>query len=81
MVFTAGLLLGPQGLAMMRLNRDAEGLRSMVTLTLAMVPFTDTANADFNVVGRNIGVRKRLPRIGPPLRCCLPSFLVAGRAG
>jgi sodium/hydrogen antiporter len=76
-VFTAaGLLLGPYGLGLVRLNLGAEGLRSLAELTLAMVLFTDAANADFDIVRRNIGVPERLLLIGLPLTIVL-GFLVA----
>src|ERR1700752_2293208 len=70
----AGLLLGPIGLGFVRLNLGAEGLRTLAELTLAMVLFTDAANADFAIVRRNIGVPERLLLIGLPLRT-VPGFL------
>jgi sodium/hydrogen antiporter len=77
MVFTAaGLLLGPFGLGFVRLNLGAEGLRTLAELTLAMVLFTDAANADFNIVRRNIGIPERLLLIGLPLTIVL-GFLAA----
>ncbi len=76
-VFTAGgLLLGPYGLGLVRLNLGAEGLRTLAELTLAMVLFTDAANADFDVVRRHIGIPERLLLIGLPLTIVL-GFLVA----
>jgi sodium/hydrogen antiporter len=76
-VFTAaGLLLGPYGLGVVRLNLGAEGLHTLAELTLAMVLFTDAANADFDIVRRNIGVPERLLLIGLPLTIVL-GFLVA----
>ncbi len=76
-VFTAaGLLLGPFGLGFVRLNLGAEGLRTLAELTLAMVLFTDAANADFDIVRRNIGVPERLLLIGLPLTIIL-GFLAA----
>ena len=72
----AGLLLGPFGLGLVRLNLGAEGLRTLAELTLAMVLFTDAANADFNIVRRNIGVTERLLLIGLPLTIVL-GFLAA----
>src|SRR5271169_6659329 len=76
-VFTAaGLLLGPYGLGVVRLNLGAGGLRTLAELTLAMVLFTDAANADFDIVRRNIGVPERLLLIGLPLTIVL-GFLVA----
>jgi len=76
-VFTAaGLLLGPYGLGVVRLNLGAEGLRTLAELTLAMVLFTDAANADFETVRRNIAIPERLLLIGLPLTIVL-GFLVA----
>lgn len=76
-VFTAaGLLLGPYGLGVVRLNLGAGGLRTLAELTLAMVLFTDAANADFDVVRRSIGIPERLLLIGLPLTIVL-GYLVA----
>ncbi len=76
-LFTAaGLLLGPYGIGVVRLNLGAGGLRTLAELTLAMVLFTDAANADFDVVRRNIGVPERLLLIGLPLTIVL-GFLAA----
>jgi sodium/hydrogen antiporter len=72
----AGLLLGPFGLGAVHLNLGAEGLRTLAELTLAMVLFTDAANADFDIVRRNIGVPERLLLIGLPLTIVL-GFLAA----
>jgi sodium/hydrogen antiporter len=72
----AGLLLGPYGLGVVRLNLGAEGLRTLAELTLAMVLFTDAANADFDIVRRNIALPERLLLIGLPLTIVL-GFLVA----
>jgi sodium/hydrogen antiporter len=76
-VFIAGgLLLGPYGLGVVRLNLGAEGLRTLAELTLAMVLFTDAANADFDVVRRHVGIPERLLLIGLPLTIVL-GFLAA----
>lgn len=76
-VFTAvGLMLGPYGLGVLQLNLGAEGLRSLAELTLAMVLFTDAANADLGIVRRNIGIPERLLLIGLPLTIVL-GFLLA----
>ena len=77
MVFIAvGLVLGPFGLGFVRLNLGAQGLRTLAELTLAMVLFTDAANADFDIVRRNIGIPERLLLIGLPLTIIF-GFLVA----
>jgi len=76
-VFTAGgVILGPQGLDMLRLNVGAEGLRLLAEAALAMVLFTDAANADFAVVKRNLRIPGRLLLIGLPLTIVL-GFLIA----
>ena len=55
-VFVAvGFILGPDALGVFRLNITGEGLRVLAELTLAMVLFTDAANADFDVLRRNQG--------------------------
>lgn len=76
-VFTgAGLVLGPQGLGVLRLDLAAEGLRILAEATLAMVLFTDAAKADIGVLKRNLGAPERLLLIGLPLTIVL-GFLVA----
>src|SRR5262249_47953888 len=72
----AGLALGPYGLGLVRLNLGAAGLRTLAELTLAMVLFTDAANADFDIVRRSIGIPERLLLIGLPLTIVL-GFVVA----
>jgi NhaP-type Na+/H+ or K+/H+ antiporter len=76
-VFTVvGLLLGPDGLGVLRTEITGEGLRLLAELTLAMVLFTDAANADFGVVRANLGLPERLLGIGLPLTIVL-GFLFA----
>jgi sodium/hydrogen antiporter len=76
-VFTGvGFILGPDGLGVLRINISGEGLRLLAELTLAMVLFTDAANADFGVVRRNLGLPERLLLIGLPLTVVL-GFLFA----
>ena len=76
-VFTGiGFVLGPDGLGVMRINIGGEGLRILAELTLAMVLFTDAANADFTVVRRNLGLPERLLLLGLPLTIVL-GFVVA----
>ena len=76
-VFTAaGFILGADGLGILRIHIDGEGLRLLAELTLAMVLFTDAANADFSIVKRNLDLPKRLLLIGLPLTIVL-GFVVA----
>ena len=76
-MFTAtGFILGADVLGVLRIHIDGEGLRLLAELTLAMVLFTDAANADFGVVRRNLGLPERLLLIGLPLTIVL-GFLFA----
>lgn len=71
-VFTAfGLLMGPLGLGYLNLNVETEGLRTLAELTLALVLFTDAANANLGVLKFNIGIPRRLLLIGLPLTILL----------
>lgn len=77
-VFTAiGFVLGPDVLGVLHINIGGEGLRLLAELTLAMVLFTDAANADFGVVRRNLGIPERLLIIGLPLTIVLGFLLGA----
>jgi NhaP-type Na+/H+ or K+/H+ antiporter len=77
-VFTGvGFILGPDGLGVLNINIGGEGLRLLAELTLAMVLFTDAANADFSVVKRNLGLPERLLLIGLPLTIVLGFLLAA----
>jgi NhaP-type Na+/H+ or K+/H+ antiporter len=79
-VFTAvGFILGADGLGILRIHIDGEGLRLLAELTLAMVLFTDAANADFSIVQRNLGLPERLLAAGLPLTIVL-GFLGAAVA-
>src|SRR6516162_1840328 len=76
-VFTAvGFILGPDALGLLHININGEGLRVLAELTLAMVLFTDAANADFTVVKQNLALPQRLLLIGLPLTIVL-GFLFA----
>jgi sodium/hydrogen antiporter len=67
----AGLVLGPVGLGALHLDIAAEGLRLLAEATLAMVLFTDAANADLSVVRRNVRLSERLLLLGLPLSILL----------
>ena len=73
-----GMVSGPQGLGILRLDVDAEGLRLLAELTLALVLFTDAANADLGVLRRSLAIPERLLLIGLPLTIGLG--FVAGAA-
>ena len=71
-VFIAfGLLMGPVGLGYLNLSLEAEGLRTLAELTLALVLFTDAANANLGVLKLNIRMPQRLLLIGLPLTILL----------
>jgi NhaP-type Na+/H+ or K+/H+ antiporter len=71
-VFTAcGVALGPVGLGWLGLKVDSEGLRTLAELTLALVLFTDAANADLSVLGRSWRIPERLLAVGLPLTILL----------
>jgi NhaP-type Na+/H+ or K+/H+ antiporter len=77
-VFTGvGFILGPDGLGVLRIEISGEGLRLLAEMTLAMVLFTDAANADFAVVRRNLGLPERLLLIGLPMTIVLGFLLAA----
>ena len=72
LVFTTfGLALGPLGLGVLSLNVDKEGLRTLAELTLALVLFTDAANANLGVLKRSFHIPQRLLLIGLPLTILL----------
>jgi NhaP-type Na+/H+ or K+/H+ antiporter len=76
-VFTAaGVILGPNVLGLLRLDLDAEDLRVLAEATLAMVLFTDAANADLRVLRSTVALPERLLLIGLPLTILL-GFAVA----
>jgi sodium/hydrogen antiporter len=67
-VFTAfGLIFGPLGLGLLNLDVDSEGLRSIAELTLALVLFTDAANANLGVLKKIFRIPQRLLLAGLPL--------------
>ncbi len=68
MVFIGfGCLVGPRGLGLLTLTPDAETLKSLAELTLALVLFTDAAGADLGVLRRVEKLPVRLLFIGLPL--------------
>ncbi len=69
MVF--GLVCGPLGLGLLKLGGDDETLRTLAELTLALVLFTDAANAKLEVLKRYREIPQRLLLIGLPLSILL----------
>jgi NhaP-type Na+/H+ or K+/H+ antiporter len=67
-LFTAfGLFLGPLGLGLLTLDIGAEQLSFLAELTLALVLFTDAANANMGVLKKSFHIPQRLLLIGLPL--------------
>lgn len=72
LVFTAfGLIVGPLGLGVLRLDVDAEGIRTLAEITLALVLFIDAANANLGVLKRQVRLPRRMLAIGLPLTILL----------
>jgi sodium/hydrogen antiporter len=71
-VFTAfGLVFGPFGFDLLQLDIDAEGVRTLAELTLALVLFTDAANANLGVLKKFFEIPTRLLLIALPLTILL----------
>ncbi|NOQ78557.1 MAG: sodium:proton antiporter [Gammaproteobacteria bacterium] len=67
-VFTAfGVIMGPLGLGWLQLDLGAEMLRILAELTLALLLFSDAANANLDVLKQNIRLPKRLLLVGLPI--------------
>jgi len=67
-VFTLfGVAFGPLGLDLLSFHVDGEELKSLAELTLALVLFTDSANADLATLRRSFRIPQRMLLIGLPL--------------
>jgi NhaP-type Na+/H+ or K+/H+ antiporter len=67
MFLLAGLLLGPVGLGVLEPNITREGIKTLAELTLAIVLFSDAANANLKVLRVYEALPLRLLLIGLPL--------------
>jgi len=67
----AGLALGVHGLGVLHMDIGAEGLSLLAELALAMVLFTDAANADLRELSRSASLPRRLLLVGLPLTILL----------
>ncbi len=77
LVFTLfGLLFGPDFLGWLPITVDAEGLKMLAELTLALVLFIDASNANLHVLKSNIRIPRLLLLVGLPLTIALG--IVAG---
>jgi NhaP-type Na+/H+ or K+/H+ antiporter len=71
-VFCAlGLIFGPLGLDYLKLDPGTETLRTLAELTLALLLFTDAANANLSVLKGSVGIPRRLLVVGLPLTIAL----------
>lgn len=71
-VFTLfGLVIGPVGLDLLSLEADREMIKALAESTLALVLFTDAANANIGVLRKTSGIPLRLLLIGLPLTILL----------
>lgn len=79
-----GMLLGPQGLGLVDLNADGEGIKRVAEFTLALCLFTDSSNANLTVLRRIEAIPIRLLLIGLPLTIALGlglAFVLFGDLG
>jgi len=67
-IFTLfGLLIGPFGFNLFSFETDRESVKALAELTLALVLFTDAANADIEVLKKTKALPIRLLLVGLPL--------------
>ncbi|MGK7930564.1 MAG: cation:proton antiporter [Microcystaceae cyanobacterium] len=72
MVYVAfGFLFGTNGLGILQLSINSEGIRLLAELTLALVLFSDAANADLKILKSSVRFPSRLLLIGLPLTILL----------
>ena len=62
-----GFLSGPNGLNILQLNVESEGVRLMAELTLALVLFSDASGANLKVLKSSLSLPSRLLLIGLPV--------------
>ena len=67
MFMLAGLLLGPAAIGVLQPHVNTEGLKVLAELTLAIVLFSDAANANLRVLRQNESLPMRLLLLGLPL--------------
>ena len=66
-----GFMFGPHGLDVLKLDVEKEGLRLLAEMTLALVLFTDAANANLDVLKKSVKIPASLLLIGLPLTILL----------
>ena len=71
-VFTVfGFIMGSECLGLLKMTITAEALRTLAEVTLALVLFTDAANANLKILKHSSQLPKRLLLIGLPLTITL----------
>jgi NhaP-type Na+/H+ or K+/H+ antiporter len=76
LVFTAfGVLMGPDFTGWLPITLEAEGLKVLAELTLALVLFIDASNANLSVVRANIRIPRLLLLGGLPLTIVLGTLV------
>ncbi len=71
-IFTLfGLVVSPLGFDVLHLDIEGESIRLLAELTLALVLFTDAANANLSVLKKNYRIPESLLLIGLPLTILL----------
>jgi NhaP-type Na+/H+ or K+/H+ antiporter len=71
-IYTAfGFILGPLGLGVLNLTVGMEGLRILAELSLALILFSDAANANLRELKRSFHIPQKLLLIGLPLTIAL----------
>ena len=73
----AGLLLGPDALGLIDLERGSHTIRLLAEATLALVLFSDASRIDVAVLRREVTVPARLLGIGLPLTIAAGTVLAA----
>ena len=66
-----GLAAGPLGLDILHFSIEGEGVRMLPEITLALVLFSDAANADLDILKKNFRIPQRLLLLGLPLTIAL----------
>lgn len=73
----AGLVLGPDALGLIDLERGSHTIRTLAEATLALVLFSDASRIDVAVLRREVTVPARLLGIGLPLTIVLGALVAA----
>ena len=80
----AGFLFGSYGLNLVQIDVDADGLKTLAEFTLALVLFSDSANADLGTLKQAKRIPIRLLFVGLPLTIALGiglAWLIFGELG